>query len=210
MQKSSHSGFTLIEMLVVVGIIAVLIGASMGAYTAFVRQAQRQRAVEQVYQVKTALSQIVQQDDAWPPLLLQANKGDHLLGQKAGASLAKRKVMQLTARITRNADGGNDYILTGHDRFGIVTPWAMDVIKHMGTAANLSSKVATGGTIKDHILRFAIDDDRDGFTEINHPELGGKSIKVRAMACVWCLGRDGKANTSDDVRSWTKAMEVTE
>ena len=73
-----------------------------------------------------------------------------------------------------------------------------------GTVA-LSTKVPSGGTIQDHRLRFAIDDDLDGIVKAS-PE-GYDSVRVRANAIVWCAGRDGKFGTKDDLRSWAKGQE---
>ena len=54
----------------------------------------------------------------------------------------------------------------------------------------LGLKVDTGGTVQDHILWFAVDDDGDGITEVSIP--GSSAIKVRAPACVWGAGADGR------------------
>ena len=49
--------------------------------------------------------------------------------------------------------------------------------------------------------------DYDGITETAFG-YGGKVAKVRALACVWSYGRDGKPGTKDDIRSWAKGQEV--
>ena len=48
-------GFTLIEMLVVIGIIAVLVGASIGGFSAMTRTAERAKCQELVSNVATVL-----------------------------------------------------------------------------------------------------------------------------------------------------------
>lgn len=206
MNAKSQMAFSLIELLVSIAIVAIITGLSMAAYGKFTAKAQTTRCIEFVHQVRTALEQIYQGSDAWPPSLqAAAENGDGLLDEKAGAVLARGK-MSLTYGLTDNDDGTSTYELKGHDRHGIVTPWAMDYITHH-SSADKKSKLPGGGTIEDHILRFAIDLDYDGITEVAHGYDGGRA-RVRAQACVWSYGRDGKPNTKDDVRSWAKGQEV--
>jgi len=192
-------GFSLIEMLVVIGIIAVLIGASFGGYSAFVKKASRTRCVELVANVRTALEVVHQKEGTWPRAILKG-EGTGELTTEVGAALAKRGVLSLSCR-TRTVDGATTYELIGNDRFGVVSPWAMDVIKR-NTSATESTVVPSGGTIADHRLRFAIDTEENGFTEVRD-----KGVKVRAIACVWCCGADGKFGTKDDVNSWSPEQE---
>ena len=202
MNAKSHRAFSLIELLVSIAIIALITGLSMAAYGKFTARAQNIRCAELVHQTKTALEHICLKDDAWPPILQkEASGGDGRLNAEAGAALAKAGVMLLTTR------KDNPNILSGNDRFGVVTPWAMDYIVHHGNSAFKSSKLPGGGTIEDHILHYAIDLDYDGITEVQHGHDGNKAL-VRAQACVWSYGRDGIPNTKDDIRSWSKGQEM--
>lgn len=205
-------GFTLIEMLVVLGIIAVLIGAAASSYTTFVKKAQAARGKELVGNVKTALEAILQIDDAWPRAILAAGQGGsgELTADVAG-ELARRGVLKLTyKRTTNGATGETVYRLTGLDQCGVVSPWASDVIKRKLAAGAVSDslRVPSGGTIADHRLRFAVDADYDGITDVAVSATGGSSARVRASVCVWCCGHDGKFGTKDDIYSWTPAQEV--
>jgi len=193
-------GFTLIEMLVVIGIIAVLIGASFGSYNAFIKKAARSRCVELVANARTALEAVYLKEGAWPRPVL-AGAGEGVMKSEVGAALAKRNALSLTWRTTE-IDGESVYELTGNDRLGVVSPWATDVIRRK-QSVNEGTKVPSGGTIADHRLRYAIDTDEDGITEVTD-----KSVRVRATACVWCCGADGKFGTKDDVNSWTPEQEV--
>ena len=206
MNAKSQRAFSLIELLVSIAIIAIITGLSMAAYGKFTARAQNTRCIEFVHQVRTALEQIYQGGEGWPPALqAAAASGDGRLDAKAGAVLAQGR-MSLTYGLKDNDDGTQSYVLKGHDRFGVVTPWAMDYIVHHDSAS-LSSKLPGGGTIQDHILHFAIDLDYDGITEVANGHDGGNA-RVRAQACVWSYGRDGVPNTKDDVRSWAKGQEV--
>ena len=64
-QRFSLPGFTLIEMLVVMGILAILIGAGMITFSAATKKAQQARAREVVSNVATALEAIYQREGAF-------------------------------------------------------------------------------------------------------------------------------------------------
>ena len=123
-----------------------------------------------------------------------------MLDENAALPLAKGKYMTLT----QNSSGTQ---LSGYDRFGVVSPWAFAVIKRHGTSSSLSTKVPSGGTIQDHVLRYALDLDGDGVIE--GAPVGGETVDIRANAVVWCCGKDGKIEAyseglkADDIYSWT-------
>ena len=203
-----RQGFTLVEMLVVIGIIAVLIGASFGSYNAFVKKASRGRCAELVHDVQVAIVGVMQKENAWPRGLLAAQgaPSDGILDKDAGAALAKRGALSLTYRKTEDQSGNKKYELSGNDRCGVVTPWAADIIKHNPSASG-GTVVPSGGKVDDHRLHFAIDDDFDGRVNAS---VGGVGITVRASAIVWCCGANGKIEAysksgkgTDDVYSWS-------
>lgn len=194
-----QKGFTLVEMLVVIGIIAVLTGASIAGFSKMRATAERAKAQEMVSNTATALSAILQEKGFWPKRLLEeAASGDGRL--EATAAFALRNHLSL------NNDGS---VLIGLDRLGVFDSWGAATIKARGSSASLSSPVGTGGTLEDHILHFAIDLDDDGFTEAS---VGGESLKIRATAAVWCAGKDGKLSgykaglKSDDIYSWSRGQ----
>jgi len=181
-------GFTLVEMMVVVGIIAVLVAASVGGYTKMVATAEKAKCQELVSNTAVALTALFQREGVWPKVLIKNhNIADGGLDENAAYPLAKGGYMSLT-----HSDGK----LSGYDRFGIVTPWATQVIKRRGSSATLSDKVPGGyGTIQNNRLYYALDLDGDGIVENVAPI--GKD--VRATVAVWCYGKDGKM-----VYSWTE------
>ena len=209
-------GFTLIEMLVVIGIIAILISASLAGYSAMVKSAERARCQELVSNAATALTAIFQNEGVWPKVLRENGATDGKLDKDSALALVSngRNYFSLTTKSGK---------LSGHDRFGILTPWAAAVVKKLGTSASLSSKVGDM-TVDDHILHYAVDLDGDG--KIIGANVGGASVDVRATAIVWCCGRDGvidpyprsgnreqgasakKGSKSDDVYSWTPGQTV--
>ena len=200
-------GFTLVEMLVVIGIIVVLAGAAIGAFSGATKRAQVARGRELVSNVATALSTIYQQDGRWPKALVDANGADeNRLGKEAGAVLARKGVLSLSYE---KNDSGH-YTLVGVDRFGVVDPWAMQKLRNTD-GASLGTKVPSGGTVADHIVRFAIDTEGAGLVRAT---VCGKSITVRAQAIAWSCGPDGKFDSldnmgrSDDIFSFREGQIV--
>ena len=190
-----NKGFTLVEMLVVIGIIAILTAASLAGFSNMVKTADRAKAQELVSNTATALEVLYQTEGAWPKRLVSAaSSGDGELD--ANAAIALKDYMSLNV--------SND-ALAGHDRLGIFDNWGAAVIKARGRSATTSDRVQSGGTVQDHILHFALDLDDDGFVEAN---VGGESQSIRASAVVWGAGQDGKMGTKDDLYSWSKGRKV--
>ncbi len=197
-------GFTLIEMLVSIGIIAILIAAAVVSFGGTTRKAEMAKGRELVSNVSTALASIYQKSGRWPSGLVKANgSDDNRLGEKPAIVLAQKNAISLSY----SSKSGQ---LLGEDRFGIVDPWAQKVLKG-SSKAKLSTKVPSGGTVKDHIIRFAIDIDGTGVTSA---DVCGQKIKVRAPAIVWSTGPDGKfgrldeMGRSDDIFSFTAGQIV--
>ena len=193
-------GFTLIEMLVVIGIIATLMGVMLASVSKFLGSADKARCQELVANTATALTALYQKEGAWPRALIKGHNGNNVLDENAALPLAKGGYMTLT----QNSSGSR---LSGYDRFGVISPWAFTVLKNCGSSTSLSTKVPSGGTIQDHILRYALDLDGDGVIE--SVPVGGQTLDIRATAVVWCCGKDGRIEDyqnglrKDDVYSWT-------
>ena len=190
-------------MLVVIGIITVLIGASIGGFSRMTKAAEKAKAQELVSNVATALTALFQQEGSWPKRLASNGGSDGTLDQKTAYAL----VAGTTKYLSLTTENGK---LSGLDCFGVVTPWATAVIKRRGTAASLADKVTGTTTIQDHILHYALDLDGNGVVEAN---VGGETVKIRATAAVWCIGKAGgdkgkpwpyaKGRTAGDIYSWT-------
>ena len=202
-------GFTLVEMLVVIGIIAILAGASMIGYSKVLRASQKTKNRELVSNAATALTQILSQNNgSWPELLLErANGGKGRLDKETCRVFITFNMMGLSYN-QNSASGESRRQLIGKDRCGIVDVDAEKVLKR-SLSAGEGAKVPSGGTVKDHILYFAIDEDGDGFTEAQVE--GAGKLTIRATAVVWAAGPDGKVDYgsmahNDDVYSWTPAQ----
>ena len=193
-------GFTLIEMLVVIGIIAVLLAATLGVYSGATKAAERCRCQELVANTATALTALFQKNGSWPKALREKGATDGELDAEAALPLAKGGFMSLTLE---------DDKLAGLDKFGIVTPKATAYLKSHGTSVSLNSKVQGEQTLQDHILHYALDLDGDGVIE--GASVGGESVDIRATAAVWFCAKDKSGNPipysrgvkGDGVYSWT-------
>ncbi len=202
--KKVRRGFTLIEMLVVIGIIAILAGAGMATFSSATGRAQKAKGQELVSNVATALTAIYQKDGCWPHRILAAGNGEGEITAEIAYDLAKKKVMALTT----DPNNSSNHKTVGLDRLGVVSPWATAVIKRAGKGTvSDTTKVPSGGTIHDHRLRFAVDTDGKGFVQAN---VGGETLTSRGPAAVWCCGMDGKIEKysdglrKDDIYSWNK------
>ena len=212
-KMNKRRGFTLIEMLVVIGIIAVLTGALTMGLGRFARTAQKAKAQELVSNTAAALGIIFQKEMNWPGLLSQNFKKGSFgrLDERVSRVFVTYELLGLAYDKNQKASSGT-ITLVGADRCGIVTPWATDVLKRT-TASDKGAAVPSGGTIEDHVLYYAIDDDGDGFTEAT---VGGTAVKVRSSAIVWCAGADGKLgaygrrskDASDDIYSWSRQQDA--
>ena len=193
LSKLSKPAFTLIEMLVVIGIIAALIAASIGAYSGVTKAAEKTKAQDLVAQVALALATMYDQNGGeWPKRIAMVGEKGGRLDDLAAYAL----ISGGTKYLTLEASGGK---LVGYDRFGVLDPWGVQILKRKGRSASI-------GDVEDHLLWFAVDGDGDGI--ISGATVGGESVDVRATAIVWCAGKDGKmepysrGTRKDDVYSW--------
>ena len=213
-EATRSRGFTLIEMLVVIGIISVLMAALTVGMGHIAKTAQKTKAQEAVSNAATALGIIFQKEMNWPKLLTQNFKkgGFGRLDERVSRVFVTHGLLGLAYDKSKKSSSGV-IELVGTDRCGVVTPWAVDVLKR-STGDGKSLSVPSGGTVEDHVLYYALDDDGDGFTEAS---VGGTTVKVRASAIVWCAGADGKLGvygkhskeSSDDIYSWARQQNAS-
>ena len=211
-RNRKRAAFTLVEMLVVIGIIALLMGALSFGYSKMVKSARKARTQELVSNAAAALTQLFQKGGGvWPKDIEDAAKGeDGILDEKACRPLARNGYLGLSYNQDDIRNGEASQIeLKGQDRCGLVDPETAKMLATHKTAT-AGSKVSSGGTVKDHILHFAIDHDGTGFVKAK-PEGAKGTLTIRATAVVWAAGPDGKVDYSamgrnDDVYSWRAAQ----
>lgn len=217
---NGKNGFTLLEMLVVMGIIAILTGALVSGFSYATASAQRSRATETVHNVVGALEKILLDKGRWPSDLDDAitkfggkDGGNMGCVENVARVFAKYGAMSVASKGDKSS--AETIQLIGTDRCGIVDPWAVGVLKRKtgGQGSGKDLKVPTGGTVADHIIYYAVDDDHDGIVEAT---VCGEKVRVRAKAIAWCAGADGKLGSgyrkragenADNVYSWARAQE---
>lgn len=199
-------GFTLIEILVVIGILATLMGIMAFTLGGAKDDGEKAKVRTLVVDTATALKTVkVRNNGTWPKTILTHN--NQQLDEKTATVFARTGLLGMAFK-----ESGGSIVLQGADRCGIVDHWGAAALKKSSStqgSGDSSLKVGNGasGTVKDHLLWYAVDEDGDGITEINAEGIG--SIKVRAEACVWAAGKDGKVASysdvgrSDDIHSWT-------
>lgn len=202
----NRKGFTLLEMMIVIGIVAILGGVMISSFGKYINSAKRQKVQELVSNTATSLTHILQSEGQWPMELLKADEGVYggkLLNEKAALAFVKnnRKLMGL------NYKSGK---LQGVDRCGIVVPEGTDLLKR-------TTKTPSGDAISHLTLHFAIDTESEGLVAAEVPKnvtkgQGGKpscelqTVEVRAAAIVWAVVNLG--GKPECIQSWRPSQEV--
>ncbi|MEI7901013.1 MAG: type II secretion system protein [bacterium] len=203
-------GFTLVEMLVVIGILGILASVLIGALSHMKTVARQSQAQTQVNEVMTAFNVLLQQDREWPAEF--KNKTE--LDATVCLVLQKRRMLDLT---TYQVDDGGNIIYSGDgttaqknlnslDRYGMLDPWGRIALRRNPKMAE-TGIVEGGRKLSDHRIQFRMDLNYDGYVDAG--EGSPKGNKVRTSVLIWSRGPDGRDATTvnarypgDDQLSW--------
>ena len=182
-RRLKKGGFTLIEMLVVIGIIGVLMGALMGAYGFVQKMAWQTQAQTLVSDAATALALYLNKEGEWPEEIANGN-GE--FDEDVCLVLQKYNLLEITA-YKKNDKG--EWVINENspDRYGLLDPWGRRKLK-----GNPNLK---GDEITKHRLQLRVDTDGDG--KIDGPGIIPQGATIRAPAIVWSRGPSGKDEGND-------------
>ena len=188
------NGFTLVELLVVITIIAVLAGAGFAAGNAAIQKAKKTTALATCIAIESAVSNFYNEYGSMPTALTvdtEINTKDNvkdfldiLLGLEptTGTPLNARAIKFLSVKEGKAKKNGLIYNSAGTTVEGLYDPW--------------------GGTYK-----VMLDADYDEKV-IPLPKGGGTRVTLNGRrAAVWSDGADGvekgaNGKTTDDVKTW--------
>lgn len=203
------SGFTLVEMLVVVGIIGILATTLVGSFSHLRRAALQSQVQNQVSEVATAFNRLLQKEREWPDEWVGENgKGTKTeMDEEVCGVFQQMKWLDLTTYKSVTTKEINKQSL---DRFGMLDLWGRNALKKNNTQ-NASDKAPSGRMFKDHRIQFRLDKNYDGWVDTS--DGAPPNVKVRASVIVWSRGPDGRDDYEtggryprDDRLSWAQGQ----
>ncbi len=188
--KRLQRGFTLVEMLVVMGIIGLLVAVLAGAFGFAQTTARQTQAQELVSNVATALSLYIQREGAWPTEIL--NSGG-IVNNQVCKVLQQARLLDVT---TVKDDGTINQ--NSPERFGLFSPWGQRMIRRIPKTTASLGALPSDTLLCKHILQFRVDSNLDGKIDSSDGQLGAipgdQGSTIRASAIVWSCGPNGKAD----------------
>lgn len=215
----ARDAFTLVEMLVVIGIIGILAATLITSFSNVKMVAKQSEAQKMVSEVATAFTVYLQKERKWP---------DEWVGENGEATKSEmdpevcwefqRKKMLDLSTYERESDGTIKERLASNinkqslDRFGMLDPFARTELKRKSTTSD-GDAVSSGRTFRDHRLQFRLDTNYDGYVDSEDRVPPPEGVRVRAAAIVWSRGPDGRDDFEkstghypvDDRLSWAYA-----
>lgn len=177
-EASPRGGFTLVELLVVIGLIGILAVALLGSFSYLKTTAWQSRAQAQVSQIAAALTVYLQNNRSWPEELLNKKEFD----ADACAELQKNRIIDVTTwKTLPSATAAGTINDNSPDRYGLLDPW--------GRAMMRKNVNAAAADVQAHRIQFRLDQNLDGIVDAD--EGAPKGVSVRASAIVWSRGPDG-------------------
>jgi prepilin-type N-terminal cleavage/methylation domain-containing protein len=184
--RRSSSGFTLVELLVVISIIIVLAAMSFGAIGIATKRQKSVTTLNDINGLSSALDAFYNEYSRMPnigsgdQITTEGESGAKLLTillgkeDSSGEMQNPRQLAFLSPRVTKNKKQGGLVYSSGNQVEGMYDAW--------GRALNIK-----------------FDDDFDG--EINDPVKQGDIVRQK-KAIIWSFGADGKFGDNDEVKSW--------
>jgi prepilin-type N-terminal cleavage/methylation domain-containing protein len=204
MKKRSNKGFTLVEMLVVMGLIGLLVAMMTGGLTFVQNTAWQSRAQELVTNVSTALTIYISREGVWPKEILESGG---VVNNEVCKVLQQARLLDVT---TVKADGSINQ--NSPERFGLLSPWGQRMVKRNPKMTASLGSLPPDATLRKHMLQLRVDINLDGKIDSSDGQLGtlpGEGSIIRASAMVWACGPNGKddgntgaKNPRENRQSW--------
>jgi len=215
----ASGGFTLVEMLVVIGIIGLLAGALIASFSHLKTSARQSQAQALVGETATALTAYLDRYREWPDALKERN-GKMEMDEVACWVLQENKLLDVVVKKWSESDQKwtweKDMGSAGNslDRFGLLDPWGRAGLRRNPAITSESAIIEGGTKLSDHRLQYRLDTNFDGVIDGNDDMKPPKGLAVRASVIVWSRGPDGKDDfessgkryPQDDRLSWNYGL----
>jgi prepilin-type N-terminal cleavage/methylation domain-containing protein len=192
MTKRSNKGFTLVEMLVVMGLIGLLVAMMTGAFQYVQSTARQTQAQELVSNVATALTIYLQREGSWPQEIL--NSGG-VMNNQVCKVLQQARLLDVT---TVKSDGNINQ--NSPERFGLLSPWGQRILRSSPKMTAALGGLPADPLLKRHMVQFRVDINLDGKIDSSNDSLlgsiPGQGSVIRTSAIAWTCGPKGKDDGS--------------
>ena len=191
MKTRANKGFTLVEMLVVMGLIGLLVAMMTGALKYAQNVAWQARAQELVSNVATALTIYISREGVWPKEILESGG---VVDNEVCKVLQQAKLLDVT---TVKSDGNINQ--NSPERFGLLSPWGQRLLRRNPKMTASAGALPADSLLRRHMLQFRVDINYDGKIDSSDATLGsipGRGGVIRASAIVWACGPNGKDDGS--------------
>ena len=150
-------GFTLVEMLIVIGILGILASVLIGSFSHVKTTARQQQAQTLAAEVATAFNAYLQKEQQWPDEFLDRTEMD----QAVCRVMQGKKLIDLSTYSNVVNKVINPSSL---DRYGLLDPWGRATLQRNAKATE-NTAVESGGTVADHRIQFRLDLNYDGYVD---------------------------------------------
>ena len=205
--SSLRNGFTLVEMLVVIGMLGILAATLIASFSHVKTTARQTQAQALVAETATAFNIYLQQEREWPAAWLDATEMD----ENVCAIFQTKHLLDLTTWSTNGVAINKNSL----DRFGELDPWGRAALRRNPGITSASAVVEGGRKISDHRIQYRLDRNYDGYVDAG--EGSPKGAKIRASVLVWSRGPDGRDAADqpgrypgDDRLSWNYGQSRSE
>ena len=174
-------GFTLVEMLVVIGIIGILMSVLIPSYFYVQRIAHQSHAQRLVSNAATALTVYIQRELYWHQDILDS---DGYFNAKVCKVLYDAGLLDVVVDQRYSVD-----------KFGLLDPWGKALLRRnkelLAKELDPMDAVRPPEELRKHLLQFRIDTNLDGMIDSTDRWSPPFNRPVRASAIVWSRGPSG-------------------